>query len=149
MKHSNGTINKETYKKLKDELPIDPSTNKVITYQVWKEIISESNKQIVNQVIEDPRGYVFPGLYLGMLQVGKSKPRKQPVNILESKKHGEARRYLNLDTFKYVFKIKWTNAKFSMFSIYKFKPCRQNFKLRLAAKIKGGKQNYFTSTNRH
>lgn len=145
MKHPNGTINKETYKVLKQKLPIDPATGKVITYKVWKEIVSTANKQIVQQVIEDPRGFVFPNLYLGMLQVGKSKPRKQPVNILESKKAGEPRRYSNLDTFKYVFKIKWTNAKFGMFRIYKFKPCRQNFKHLLAARIKSGKQNYFNS----
>lgn len=143
MKHSNGTINRATYKKLKTKLPIDPKTGRVITYNVWKNIVSEYNKEIVSQVIEDSRGFVFPGLYLGMLQVGKSKPRKQPVNIIESKKHGEARRYSNLDTFKYVFKIRWTNAKFAMFPIYKFKPCRQNFKHKLAAKIKAGKQNYF------
>lgn len=108
-------LNKDLYKQL----------NPGVSFEEWKKIINQSNKQIGNYILNEPLGFLLPNR-LGLLMVNKFK-QKGYFNMKHFCQTGEKKPLLNLHSLGYLYKIRWIIQKNTIFStrnIYKFKAVR-------------------------
>lgn len=114
--------------------------NSEISFKDFSNIIKESNKKIVQSVIEDEDGFKLPE-NLGYLCIIKYKSNKKRINWPDTKKYGKIIYYLNLHSFNYLFHIKWFKTGISRFTyneVYKFVPLR-NMRRDVSKAIKEGR----------
>lgn len=112
-----------------------------IDLNTFKKIIRTTCKKMGDSIANDPAGIVLPEI--GYLVVTKYKPKKPLISRTLSKKYNKPIPFLNLQTFGYVFKIKWFKAgmRVKNVGLYNLKTIR-NVKSQVKKNILG-KVNFF------
>ena len=118
------------------------------SYELWRKIIEDSNKEIAQYAITEYMGFLLP-CFLGLLIVTKLKPynAKGYINMVTLCKTGDVVQQHNMHTFGYLYKLSWIQTKdctFALRQIYKFKAVR-SVNRTLAILIKAG-ADYMTET---
>lgn len=137
----NNIISPKYHKKFCKEIGIE------ISYETHRQIIIDSNKLIVDILVEGEDGFRLPkGLGVMVVSKYKSKSDKKPIDWKNSNKF-KKRIYLNnLHSYGYQVKIKWfriDTTQLAHAAIYKFKAAR-TFARAVAAKTKEtNASNYF------
>lgn len=116
-------------------------TNIKISYDIFRNIILESNKEIANMVANDDESFKLPE-NMGYVAVTKYKSKKKPIDWKNSLLLGKRITLPNLHSFGYIYHIHWFKAGLATFAfkqIFKLEPCRL-LKREVAKNAKEGKE---------
>lgn len=119
-----------------------------ISYEEYKKIISESNLEISNIILENELGFKLP-LNIGYIAVTKFKQKDNYIvtDWANTRKFNKVIPQLNFHSMGHMYKIKlFKNNKLVPFRVY-FMQAHRSLKRRLAAIIKKGKSNYLNLDN--
>lgn len=120
-----------------------------ISWEDFKKIIIQSNKEITKCIIDDVSGFKIP-YNLGYFCIIQYKTKKVPTDFKNSAGLDKFIPLTNLHSFGNVAHIKWfqvNNSRKTSLYTWRLDPAR-TFKRELAQKMKAGKQyNYFTNTD--
>jgi hypothetical protein len=138
-------LNQKNYKRFKEE------TNIEVDWKIYKQIILDSYREIMNVIIEDISGFKLP-YNLGYLCVSliNFKTKSIAVDYYNSKKYKKQIPYTNLHSFGKRYCLKWFrfSEKFGE-SMYHYKmEFSREIKRSLAKLIKDGKDyNHWSNSD--